>query len=222
MNGKITRDEVLDAFGAAAAWPTEELLREWVKRYPKFERDLVEFATLWAATANLPEEEMDSQLEDSIVNRVMSRVQTLDRELEDELPAALPAAYASAAAARAALCVSDAVCLHIDSLEQALRARGVSGEWANTLQIDDSIFVLMEEHMISPPVPQRLLDTFSKVLGVQVEAFRAWLFQVPAPQYAWYATKTPTIERWSFQMAVEKSSLPEPLKKQWLAESVDS
>ena len=144
------------------------MLREWVKRYPKFERDLVEFATLWAATANLPAEEMDSQLEDSIVNRVMSRVQTLDRELEDELPAARPAAYASAAAARAALCVSDAVCLHIESLEQALRERGVSGEWAHTLEIDDSIFVLMEEHMISPPVPRRLLDTFSKVLGVQV------------------------------------------------------
>ena len=48
------------------------------------------------------------------------------------------------------------------------------------------------------------------------------MFQDPAPQYAWYAAKTPTIERWSFQMAVEKSSLPEPLKKQWLAESVDS
>ena len=220
MNGKMTRDEVLDAFGAAA-WPTKKLLREWVKRYPQFERDLVEFATLWAVTANLQEDEMDSELEDSIVNRVMSRVQKLNRELEDEQSAALPTAYASAAAARAALCVSDAVCLRIESLEQALRERGVLGEWAHTLEIDDSIFVLMEEHMISPPVPRRLLDTFSKVLGVQVEEFRAWLFQDPAPQYAWYATKTPTIERWSFQMAVEKSSLPDPLKKQWLAESVD-
>jgi len=216
MNGKMTRYEVLDAFGAAAAWPTEELLREWVKRYPQFERDLVEFATLWAATANLPEDEMDRQLEDSIVNRVMSRVQTMDRELEDDAPAGVPAAYASA------LCVSDAVCLRIESLEQALRERGVSGEWTRTLEIDDSIFVLMEEHMISPPVPRRLLDTFAKVLGVQVEAFRAWLFQDPAPQYAWYAIKTPTIERWSFQMAVEKSSLPDTLKRQWLAESVDS
>ena len=73
--------------------------------------------------------------------------------------------------------------------------------------------------MISPPVPRRLLDTFSNVLGVQLEAFRTWLFQDPSPQLASYAHKAPAFERWTFQKAVEKSSLPEALKQQWLAES---
>lgn len=207
MNNKMTRDEVLDAFGAAAAWPTEALVREWAKKNPQFERDLVDFATAWAATAGVSGEGLDPQREDELVNRTMSRVQTLARELDNAMQAAPPAAVAR---------------LQIDSLEQTLRARGVSSSWTDALGIDDSILALLEEHLISPPVPRRLLDTFSSLLGVHVEAFTAWLFQDSTPQVVSYAAKAPAFERWTFQQAVEKSSLPNALKQQWLRETADS
>lgn len=208
MNNKMTRDEVLDAFGASAAWPTEALVREWAMKYPEYERDLVDFATAWAATASSPTDVLDPQREDELVNRTMSRVQMLVRE-QDEASQATPSV--AAAANR----------LQIDSLEQALRERGVTSSWIEALGIDESILALLEEHMIAPPVPRRLLDALSRSLGVHIEAVRAWLFQNSIPQVVSYSAKKPAFEQWTFQQAVEKSSLPDALKQQWLRETAD-
>jgi len=210
MNNKMTRDEVLDAFGAAAAWPTEALVREWAKKYPEYERDLVDFATAWAATVALPIEALDLQREDELVNRTMSRVQMLVREQHQ--PTQAPPSGETAVAANR---------LQIDSLEQALRARGVTSPWIEVLGIDEFILELLEDHMIAPPMPRRLLDALSQSLGVHIEAVRAWLFQESMPQVVSYSAKKPTFERWTFQQAVEKSSLPDALKQQWLRETAD-
>ncbi|MGO4551228.1 hypothetical protein AB4059_09000 [Lysobacter sp. 2RAF19] len=210
MNNKMTRDEVLDAFGAAVAWPTEALVRAWAKKYPEYERDLVDFATAWAATVGFPLEALDPQREDEIVNRTMSRVQMLVRE-QDEATQAPPPVAVAVAANR----------LQIDSLEQALRAHGVTSSWIEALGIDEFILALLEEHMIAPPVPRRLLDALSRPLGVHIEVVRAWLFQDSIPQMVSYSTKKPAFERWTFQQAVQQSSLPDALKQQWLRETSD-
>lgn len=211
MNIKMTRDEVLDAFAAAAASPTEALVREWVTKYPKYERDIVDFATAWAATAAFPIEALDRQREDDLVNRTMSRVQVLVRQ-QHEVKQTSPRVVTGAASHQ----------LQIDSLEQALRARGITSSWIEALGIDDFILELFEEHMIAPPVPRRLLDTLSRQLGVHIEAIGAWLFQESMPQLASYSAKKPAFKQWTFQQAVEKSSLPDALKQQWLRETADS
>lgn len=208
MNTKMTRDEVLDAFGAAAAWPTEALVREWAQMYPEYERDLVDFATAWAATAGSPPVALDLQREDQLVNRTMSRVQMLVLELDETTTTPVAA-------------TETATNLQIDSLEQALRARGVTSSWVEALEIDEFIVALLEEHMIAPPVPRRLLDSISRPLGVHVDAVRAWLFQDSMPQVVSYSARKPAFERWTFQQAVEKSTLPDTIKQQWLRETAD-
>lgn len=71
-------EDVLDAFVASGAGPNSASLHEWIRRYPKYERDLTEFAASWSLMKWLPPspdaEEVD---EKTLVLRGMSVVQNL-------------------------------------------------------------------------------------------------------------------------------------------------
>lgn len=207
MSKKLTLDEVLDAFAAAADRPSEALVREWVGKYPEFEREIVEFAVEWAATdLSMSDAGLDSEQEDRLVIRTMSHVQHVVHQLQQEAGTAPAANLVGATSAQ------------ISSVEAAFRARSTNAAWPATLGIDDTILALFEEHMISPPVPRRLLDAFSIALEVHVDAIKAWLFQDTRPALAAYASKQPTFKQWTFQQAIENSTLSDEDKQQWLRE----
>jgi hypothetical protein len=109
----------------------------------------------------------------------------------------------------------------IQRVEAAFRARGPQAAWTKSLGIDESILALFEEHMIVPPVPQRLLNAFSSALNEGVEAVSAWLFQSNRQVVlARSAAKAPTRTRWTFKQAIENSTLSDEAKQQWLRETV--
>jgi len=207
MSNKKTLDDVLDAFAAAADRPSKALVDEWTEKYPQFEKKIVAFAMEWAATVLVGSEPLAMEVEDRLVSRTMSHLQSL-RQKQQKIPAA-------AAPAKSVGATRD----QIQRVEAAFRARGHQAAWTKSLGIDESILALFEEHMISPPVPQRLLNAFSSTLNEGVELVSAWLFQSNQQVVlARFAPKAPTRVRWTFQQAVEKSTLSDEEKQQWLRE----
>jgi len=209
MNYKNTLDDVLGAFAAAADRPSKPLVDEWTEKYPQFETEIVDFALEWAATVLVGSESLAVEEEDRLVSHTMSHLQRLSRKQDHAAAAPSPARSASATLAQ------------IQRVEAAFRARGPQAAWTKSLGIDESILALIEEHMILPPVPQRLLNAFASALNEGVEAVSAWLFQSnPRVVLARSAAKAPTQTRWTFRQAVENSTLSDEAKQQWLRETV--
>ncbi|AKC87140.1 hypothetical protein [Pseudoxanthomonas suwonensis] len=209
MSYKIILDDVLGAFAAAADRPSKALVDEWTEKYPQFETEIVEFALEWAATVLVGSELLTVEEEDHLVSHTMSHLQRVSQK-QDHVAAA-PSPVRSAGATRD----------QIRRVEAAFRARGPQAAWTKSLGIDESILALFEEHMILPPVPQRLLNAFSSALNEGVDAVSAWLFQDNSRVVlARSAAKAPTRTRWTFEQAVENSTLSDEAKQQWLRETI--
>lgn len=208
MSHKNILDDVLGAFAAAADRPSKVLVDEWTEKYPQFETEIVDFALEWAATLLVGSEPLAVEEEDRLVSRTMSHLQRVSQK-QDVASASSPVRSAGATRDQ------------IRRVEAAFRARGPQAAWTKSLGIDESILALFEEHMIVPPVPQRLLNAFSSALNESVEAVSAWLFRSNRRVVlARSAAKAPTRTHWTFKQAVENSTLSQEAKEQWLRETV--
>src|SRR5258706_6696780 len=68
-------DDVLNEFVAACERPTAKAVEAWVKLYPEFRRELVEFAATWAEQLVLaPAPELNAEQERNAINRAMSHM----------------------------------------------------------------------------------------------------------------------------------------------------
>ena len=209
MRHKNIPDDVIGTFASAADRPSKALVDEWIEKYPQFETEIVEFALEWAATVLVGSESLPAEEESHLVSNTMSYLQRVSR-MQDHVAAA-PAPAGSVNATRD----------QIKRVEAAFRACGPQAMWAKNLGIDESILALFEEHMISPPVPQRLLNAFSSALNESVEAVSAWMFQSDQPVIlARLAAKAPTHSLWTFEQAVKNSTLSDEAKRQWLNETL--
>lgn len=199
-------DDVLGAFAAAADRPSKMLVDQWTEKYPQFETEIIDFALEWAATLLVGNEPLAVEEEDHLVSKTISHLQRLSQNQD----------HVAAAPARSVGANRD----QIRRVEAAFRARGPRAGWTESLGIDESILALFEEHMILPPVPQRLLNAFSYTLNESVEDVSAWLFESDRRVVlARSATKAPTRTHWTFKQAVENSTLPDEAKQQWLRET---
>lgn len=208
MSHKNILDDVLGAFAAAADRPSKVLVDEWTEKYPQFETEIVDFALEWAATLLVGSEPLAMEEEDRLVSHTMSHLQRVSQN-QDVASASSPVRSAGATRDQ------------IRRVEAAFRARAPQAAWTKSLGIDESILALFEEHMIVPPVPQRLLKAFSSALNESVEAVSAWLFQSNRRVVlARSAAKAPTRAHWTFKQAVENSTLSHEAKQQWLRETV--
>ncbi len=68
-NGRETVEDVLDAFMAAEPEPSGAVLREWIRRYPRYERELTDFAFGWILTENLPPDPTSEEPEEEALAR---------------------------------------------------------------------------------------------------------------------------------------------------------
>lgn len=84
LSGPELLDEILDAYVAAAQIPNREVLREWIKKYPQYERELTDFTVAWiqmeeTSTANHGKPDIDH-----LVLKAMSTVQNLYNDIESK------------------------------------------------------------------------------------------------------------------------------------------
>lgn len=155
--GQVKLEDIFDAYVASGDDPNSTL-DEWIRRYPEFESELIEFAVSWSLMKWLPHspnaEEVD---EETLVLRGVSVVQNLLHGQLDE-----PA--------------SGSV-LPLESLIAEGRTRGWKpGQLAQATRLGDSLLRKLDRRLISyASIPQELINHLAQILQYEVTSISAYL-----------------------------------------------
>ena len=160
-SGREKLEDVLDAYVASGADPNDPL-DEWIRLYPEYERELIEFAVSWSLMKSLPPapdaEEVD---EDTLVLRGMSVVQNLlhAQSLEPVSGPVVPFA----------------------SLVEEGRARGFKPrQLAQEVELGDSVLRKLDRRLIRyASIPKKLIESLAKVIQSETTRVAAYLQQSP-------------------------------------------
>lgn len=199
-----TLDDVLDDFMATTERPSYDTLREWIRRYPQFERELTNLAASWALTEHLPpnreaidEERLLLQGASLVGNILHERRSARDRQREE------PSAIVSL------LARGNDVGLKLRSLADAV---GMSP--ALVREIDRRLIRLAS-------IPDEAIRSLARALRCAPEAILQYLDGSPrfAPGAQYRADQAPALgEQRDFFVAVhEDKSLSAEQRARWLA-----
>jgi transcriptional regulator with XRE-family HTH domain len=72
-------DNILDAYVTEVETPNLEVLKEWIRKYPQYQRELTDFTIAWIQMEELPPINRNKTDHDTLVLRAMSVVQNLHR-----------------------------------------------------------------------------------------------------------------------------------------------
>ena len=152
-------EDVLDAYVASGSDPNDPL-DEWIRLYPEYEEELIEFAVSWSLMKSLPPapdaEEVD---EDTLVLRGMSVVQNLlhAQSLESRTGPVVPFA----------------------SLVEEGRARGFKPrQLAQEVELGDSVLRKLDRRLIRyASIPKELIESLAKVIQSETTRVAAYLQQ---------------------------------------------
>ena len=160
-NGLETLEAVLDSYVASGVGPNSPL-DEWIRRYPEFEQELIEFAASWSLMnwlAPAPDgEEVDKE---TLVLRGMSVVQNLLHRQSSESAADSVAPF--------------------ESLIAEGRARGLDPrQLAHAAGLGDSLLRKLDRRLIAhASIPQELIKRLCQVTQREVATITAYLQQSP-------------------------------------------
>lgn len=200
--------DVLNEFVMAEEYPTRAALEEWVRKYPQFEHELVDFALTWMAEETLPEPTpLANEEYERIVNRAMSQVENLlyqrDQShaptIEPERPP-------------------------LSSLIQSACEIGLSiVDFTKACQLDHALMVKLEGRYILPSsIPNKLIELIANALRRKAQEVITFIARPPQviPRASYSSRDTPQVGAQEvFAIAVRSSSLSHTQKDYWLAES---
>lgn len=197
-------DDVLNEFVAEYEQPTGKALETWVKRYPQFRRELVDFAAAWAEQLALPPApELSAEQEKALIDRAMSHVLNVAFSRDEQ-------AHGLKKDDRA-----------IESLTGEARKAGISPlELAKACGLDLALISKLANRQIRPrSIPPRLISRLGELLSRSADAI-AEFFAGPTQIYSGKAFlsrgKPQSAEQQSFADAVRASSLSAAEKARWL------
>jgi len=201
-------DDVLNEFVMSEDHPTRAALDAWVREYPQFQRELVDFVSAWIAEDILAEPVPLSEEEyDLVVNRVMSRVENLLYEN-----------------GRLETVAEDRSQTPLLSLFQDAKDVGVDvGRFLEACRLDRILAVKLDARQIEPrSIPVTLIDLIARTLRRRTQDIASFFALPPRmiPNASFKARSTPAVgKQETFTVAVQSSALPQALKDYWLAES---
>lgn len=202
-----TLDDVLNEFVAGHERPTAEALEAWVRRYPQFRNELIEFAAAWAEQMVLPAApELSTDEEERIVDRAMSHALNISFSRDEQVQSHQPNENA------------------IKSLTAEAKKAGLSApEFAKACGLDLVLIAKLNTRQIRPnTIPPKLISHVARLLGRTIEAVTEYLGQPPQPlaDRSFLALEKPkSAGQESFADAVRASSLSEAEKARWLDEA---
>ncbi|HVU19488.1 MAG TPA: hypothetical protein VHE09_02080 [Rhizomicrobium sp.] len=188
--------------------PTRAALDAWIHEYPQFERELVDFASVWIAEDVLAEPMSLSDEEyDAVVNRVMSRVENLMHQN-----------------GKSEIVAEEQTQRHLTGLFQAAKDAGLDvTHFLDACRIDRILAAKLDARQIDPrSIPAALTDLIARTLRRRVDEVVSFLALPPRviPNASFKARTTPQVsQQESFTTAVQKCALPQTLKNYWLAEA---
>jgi len=203
--------DVLNEFVMAVGHPTRMALEAWIRKYPHFRHELVDFVSSWVAEETLPEPApLTIEEENLIVNRAMSQVENL---LFQNDKASEP--------------VIESINMPLNSLIQSASKVGVDvAGLANACQLDRILIVKLEARQIqSRSIPMRLIEMIAQALKRRADEVLAFTAQPPRliPGASYMSRDTPQVSAQEpFANAVQQSSLSQDIKDNWLAESASN
>ena len=159
--GLETLEDVLDAYVASDVGPNSPL-DEWLRRYPEFEREIIEFAASWSLMKWLsPAPDTEEVDEETLVLRGMSVVQNLLHRQSWE-----PA--------------SDSVA-PLESLIEEGRAKGLEPRrLAQATRLGDSLLRKLDRRLIThTSIPQELIKRLAEVMQSEATSITAYLQKAP-------------------------------------------
>ena len=152
-------EDVLDAYVASGGGPNSSL-DEWIRRYPEFEQEIIDFAASWSLMKWLPPDPGAEQVgEETLVLRGMSVVQNLlHRHSAESAPGS--AAW-------------------FDSLIAEGREKGFEPRrLAQTVGVGDSLLRKLDRRLIAfTSIPQELINRLAQVVQRDSSTVTAYLQQ---------------------------------------------
>lgn len=196
-----SRDDVLRAFSEASEHPTAELLREFITKYPKYAKDITNFALAWYRDHGEQVEDLSGVPDDiAMVERAMSNLQDLLYQLDKK--------------------TGNQIGLKEEPMGDpfvAFAPDDYASLWGK-LGLGPLLGAKLVRRLIE--VPDRLLNAIAKELSSQPEDLRAYFMGPPLLMGENYrAESKPEIARSkeSFEKAVMAEKLPEEQKQALMA-----
>lgn len=205
---KTTLDDVFNTFVAENDRPTAENLQEWIKRYPQYQRELVDFAVAWAEQLVLPPApELGPEAEKALIDRAMSHVLNVayERDMREQQ---WVESYDSA-----------------HNLTRKAQRAGVNvQELAEACSLDLVLISKLNNRQIKPEtIPPQLVNLLGKLLWKSTTVISLYFAKPPqaTTDKAFLALRKPkSTGQQSFVDAVRMSSLSEEKKTRWLNEEI--
>ena len=201
---EITLEEALNTFVAENERPTRDNLQEWVTRYPQFQRDLVEFAVVWAEQIVLPlPPKIGAEAEKVLIDRAMSHVFNVaygrDSQVQEQA-------------------VSDEPIVSLT--DEAERVGMNAHKLAESWDLDLALLSKLNSRQLEPKsIPQELISRVGRLLQKPSDVIVGYLAKPPQSLEgkAFLSHGKPQIAaRQHFADAVRQSSLDDKKKTHWL------
>jgi len=204
-SNEASLEHVLDQLVEAEEMPGPAVLDRWVREYPQFESELVDFIASWtlmtsAASEYEEETDEDSKVDERLMLRGMSVVQNVLHEM----------AKCSNATSR------------LDSLLGAGKIAGLSlSDLARATHLGDALVRKLDRRLIRfSSIPNQAIDAIAKAVRCPAQAVSWYLQQAPTlPAGAHYRADRPPqlAEPEDFRLAVEKDpTMPSEDRRLWL------
>jgi len=199
-SGLNALEDVLDALVASAGTPSASSPEQWIRDYPQFERELVDFIASWTIMNSASPKEPSGPEADALVLRGMSIVQNLLHEMSSP-PDRGPA---------------------IDSLLGRAQSLGMSlKQFAGAVRLGQVLMRKLDRRLIRyPSIPKDLLARLSATLECQEDDVSLYLQQAPtlATSARYRADSTPTLaDPQDFDTAVRSDpTMAEEDRSHWL------
>lgn len=154
-------EDILDAYVASGVGPNSPL-EEWTRRYPEFEREIIEFAASWSLMTWLPPAPNAEEVnEETLVLRGMSVVQNvLHRQSAESSPGSV-APFES---------------LIVEGQERGFAPRKL----AHAVGLGDSLVRKLDRRLIAfATIPEELINRLAGVIEREASSITAYLQQEP-------------------------------------------
>lgn len=154
-------EDILDAYVASSVGPNSPL-EAWTRRYPEFEREIIEFAASWSLMTWLPPAPNAEEVtEETLVLRGMSVVQNVLHRQSAESSPDLAAPFES---------------LIEKGQEKGFEPR----QLAHAVGLGDSLLRKLDRRLIAfTTIPEELIYRLARVMGREASSITAYLQQEP-------------------------------------------
>lgn len=159
-----TLNDILDAYVSTVQDPNRDILMEWIRKHPQYERELTEFTIAWIQMETLPPVERVELKNNVLVLRGMSILQNLLHENKDKLtPAQL-------------------VSHPFRQLIAEGKSNGLSPEqFANLLKLSVALLSKLDRRLILySSIPLELIEKIGSAIHRGVPSIAEYFLQQPA------------------------------------------